>query len=169
MSWIFVQIIDKHIDTYTLHISLARMECVPLDCHRFSAHSYFRLPDWRPNVWLVKSVLEWILGSQQVEPICHVARSAKIFYKQFDTWIYFKQAYATPTTTSSSYYYEWSMKFGVISISLLELWFNSKLRNREKEKSQYLIQRKWRMPPKRLVNLLFVFFFWTDTPNLANR
>lgn len=68
-------------------------------------------------MWLVKNVLEWTFSSQQGEPICHVARSAKIFNKQFDTWIYFKCVflsvccvYTTPTTSSAYFVNEvWNL------------------------------------------------------------
>lgn len=139
MPWIFVQI-----DIYTLHIAI-RIEwvwvcvvvcvCVLLDCHHFEPILIW-LPDWNP-MWLVKNVLEWTFSSQRGEPICHVARSAKIFNKQFDTWIYFKCVCVHNTNNVIGIFCEWSVEFGAISISFSSIWhfwFNPKLWNIEKTK-----------------------------------
>lgn len=140
------------------------MECVPLDCHRFTAHSLFRLPDWRHNVRSVKSVLEWMF--QLTAGRAHL--SCRSFCKnllQIISYlnIYFKHVYCIHNRNNNTILW---MRHGIwcyfnffFIYLLLELGFNSKLRNaakgkREEPKSQ---QRKWRMPPKRLVNLLFVF------------
>lgn len=154
MSWVFVQIVDKHI-TYILRLlewSVCVCRLFVIDFQSILSFGFLiesaRCAIGQKCAWMAVSA-----HSGQRPFVMSIVLQKSFTNNLILEYTYFKHVYTSATTTSR---YEWSVEFGAISIAraLIPLKTQTKATERRANTTP---QRKWRMPPNRLVNLLFVF------------